>query len=257
MTEAAQSWIFSAKVLPERASISLRGLSYGVEVESDLGFRCRFEKVAIIDSQIIARVTLLEGTTDVYTLRNALAQHLRNLADLVGFLTGRRLDVEITSAVSTSDPDNWVIFGNTIPILFKESADLTNAVLQVALTDSQMAMALADFRKSMPDGTETGFYCYRAIESVMQFFRQDGANDATHWSTMRLALNIDRSAIDYIKAHADDRRHGRPSNSITDAQRQKIFRITHAVLDRYLNFRVASTPTLDAATYPLITDTTF
>jgi hypothetical protein len=257
MTQQQKGWIFYAKVLPERASISLRGLDYTVHVASELGFKCRFEKVVLIDSQIIARATLVEGNTDIFTVRNALAQHLRNLADLAGFQTGRHLDVEITSAVSTTDPEDWVIFGNTIPALFKESADLTLDMLQVALTDTPLSMALADFRKSMPDGTETGFYCFRAIEAVMQSFAVEGDSDIKRWERMRGALRIERGAIDFVKGHADDRRHGRVSPTITDAQRQKVFKTAHVIIDRYLALKIQKAEELDSSKYPMITGSDF
>lgn len=233
-----REWIFAGRLLPERSSIRLDGLRYSVEVEfADLGFSCRFHGINIIDSQIIARVSVISGDIDIYTLRNVLASHLRALADYADFMTGRHLDVEVTSAAEVGSPESWVIFGNTIPVLFKNSAKLEKESLTLALTDSSFQLALADFRKAMPDGTETGFYCYRAIEAIMQTFRQGTEKDADTWERMRSALRVERSMVDFIKARADDRRHGKSAPSVTDQDRQKMFKITSAILERYTALR--------------------
>lgn len=233
-----REWIFAGRLLPERSSIRLDGLRYSAEVEfADLGCSCRFHGVQIIDSQIIARVRVTAGSIDIYTLRNVLASHLRALADYSGFLTGRHLDLEITSAAEVGSPESWVIFGNTIPVLFKDSAKLEEESLKLTLTDHSFQLALSDFRKAMPDGTETGFYCFRAIEAIMQTFKQGTEKDADTWDRMRATLRVERPLIDFIKARADDRRHGKAPPSVTDRDRQKMFKVTSAILERYVALR--------------------
>lgn len=186
------------------------------------------------------------GDIDVYTLRNVLASHLRALADYSGFLTGRHLDVEITSAAEVGSPDSWVIFGNTIPVLFKDGASLEKESLKLALTDSSFQLALADFRKAMPEGTETGFYCFRAIEAIMQTFKQGTEKDADPWDRMRSILRVERPLIDFIKARADHRRHGKSGPSVTDRDRQKMFKVTSAILERYASLRANDLQALPA-----------
>jgi len=85
---------------------------------------------------------------------------------------------------------------------------------------------------------ETGFYCYRAIEAMMQSMKSDpNDDDSRAWQKLREALKIDRNVIDSVKQHADVPRHGRPS-AITDAERAQVFQATDMIVDRYLQHLV-------------------
>jgi hypothetical protein len=88
-------------------------------------------------------------------------------------------------------------------------------------TNVSAQMVLADFREAMRVAVGTGFFCYRAIEAMMQSMKgADITSDNSAWQQLRDRLRIDRSAIDEIKSHADFPRHGRPS-SITDADTKR------------------------------------
>ncbi len=253
MVAKSQQWVFFARITPERASITLQKMTYAIEEDfPDLGFSCRFENSEIIDSQAIVRATVLEGETDLFTLRNMAAAQLRGVIDLLGFLNGRHYELEIVSAASATNPSETFVFGNAIPALVKNTVHVSTAMLNAALSDGLLASALADFRKSMPDPTEAGFYCFRAIESVMQSFKQGNEEDRLSWDRMRGALNVDRGAIEFVKFYADDRRHGKSSPPITDAQRLKIYQITQAVVHRKLTLNLANGASLDPVEYPLV-----
>jgi hypothetical protein len=56
--------------------------------------------------------------------------------------------------------------------------------------------------------------------------------DRPAWRMLCARLQIERSAIDAVKSHADYPRHGRVS-SISDADLAKVFRITDQIVKRY------------------------
>jgi hypothetical protein len=116
------------------------------------------------------------------------------------------------------------------------------------------ALILQDFREAIQIARGTGFFCYRAIEAMMQSMKAaDSENEGSlSWPRLREVLRIDRSAIDYVKEHADFPRHGRPSD-VTDAQRAKIFTITDEIVRRYLQYLRRGKTTLPEAEFPLLT----
>jgi hypothetical protein len=75
--------------------------------------------------------------------------------------------------------------------------------------------------------------------------------DASAWAKLRTRLNVDRSAIDAVKAHSDFPRHAKLS-SITDQQRIEVFLTTEAILRRFIEFLVNNRVALDSAAYPLL-----
>src|SRR5208282_5342029 len=72
--------------------------------------------VGIADGQIIADVSITQGSTDIHTLRNIIEQDIRMTTDLIGYLNGIAYDVDLISAVCR-DTGERCVFGPAIPIL--------------------------------------------------------------------------------------------------------------------------------------------
>jgi hypothetical protein len=82
----------------------------------------------------------------------------------------------------------------------------------------------------MRDPALTGFFCYRAIEAMMQSMKPaPDDNDQVGWRALRQRLCLDRSALSEVQSHARFPRHGRPSG-MTDAERAKVFALTDEVI---------------------------
>lgn len=68
-------------------------------------------------------------------------------------------------------------------------------------------------REAIRQPNDTGFFCYRAIESIRQHFYepQDGKKDGPSWERLRSSLRIDRSWIGALTEsyEASNQRHGK------------------------------------------------
>jgi hypothetical protein len=234
---SAQSrWTFFGVVTPERVpvdwDIPLAGKA------RSLGWMFEF-RVMIWKSQIIVDINVLDGTPDIFSLRNIAVTLAENLTDLIGYKEACYFNVEIISAINR-DTDDWQVFGIDIPALLesrRESPKIidSNLIRQVAKNHAAQ-IALSDFGSAMRFPKGTGFYCYRAIEAMMQSMKDsDQVKDGIAWDFLRSHLNVTREAIDEVKAHADLPRHGKPSG-MTDAERVTVFRITDEILRRFLIF---------------------
>ncbi|HEU4550733.1 MAG TPA: hypothetical protein VFS01_13620 [Rhizomicrobium sp.] len=249
-----QGWIFFARILPERVPLTFQVPP--VEVCSPhFGVKLKFHETNSDRGQVSCRTTLLEGQPDIFFVRNLLEQHLRAIIDFFGYQQGLSFDLDIVSATSlTGETFN---FGIGIPGLMNAhkakpgTHELPVELVKAAILDSGANIALAQFRKAMREATGTGFYCYQAIEALMQSVRLGSDTDTQGWQRFRETLNIDRSAIDFVKSHADDRRHGRTAN-ISDAERLKVFLICDEVIRRYLEFVVRGRGILNAGEFELL-----
>ena len=248
-----EAWIFQGRVLPERIPVRISQPIEGEATVPTFGLSYKWS-YAIADSQIVADLTITKGNTDLNTLKNLLEDHIRSMLDLIGYQQGVSFDVEIVSAVNSIDKTKCV-FGIAIPVLQQRRKD---SQLNQLSTDTMIAIAkephaqivLADFREAMRIPTGTGFFCYRAIEAMMQSMR-NGSEEKVAWPRLRERLRIDRGAIDYVKSHGDFPRHGRPSE-ISDSERAKVFEITDLAIERFLAYLEFAPAPLNEKKYPVI-----
>ncbi len=217
------------------------GLKYNVE------FRCA-------DGQIVAYASVTEGATDVYTLRNLVEQGIRPFIDAIGYVEGLNYDLDFISAVSFETGEGTV-FGIKIPAIAeardpKKSGTISSDLLIAVVSEPAAQIALADFREAMRVPVGTGFFCYRAIEAIMQSMRSsDAESERVAWDRTRSTLRVDRSALDYVKKFADPPRHGRPSD-ISDQERAQVFKTTDEVIRRFLEYLLRKKEALSEEEFP-------
>ncbi len=254
-------WTFFGRIHPERFPLNFGPIPDWTSRALDLCYRIGFR---IVNGQVIATVAVDEGHVDeatMPTLRNLVENDIRVATDLAGFQWGGSFDVDISSAVS--DEGTTVVFGSTIPILTHKRQGQSNSVESGLFFDAVNSiparMVLANFRQAIRNPVDTAFFCYRAIEAMMQDVktpdergkRLSNSQEGVVWERLRNFLHIDRTALNAIKAHANDPRHGRVSQ-ITDAERAKVFTLTDDIIRRYLTFLRARTP-LSASDFSLLT----
>ncbi|MBD1881456.1 hypothetical protein NC997_14080 [Trichocoleus sp. DQ-A2] len=103
--------------------------------------------------------------------------------------------------------------------------------------DSQpLRRALANLREAIREPNDTGFFCFRAIESIRQHFYepQDRDTDKPSWERLRNSLRIDRSWIDALTKsyEAGNQRHGK-SPYMSGENRVSAMLHTWKVVDRF------------------------
>jgi hypothetical protein len=171
----------------------------------------------------------------------------------LAILNGLYFEVEIFSAVQQATKD-WQVFGIDIPVLAtrRSAADreLKTDLLISISANPAAGMVLSDFQRAMRDPIGTGFYCYRAIEAMMQSMKtEDTERDASGWERSRTNLNVDRGAIDWIKNHADLPRYGKPS-AMSDADRATVFELTDEIIRRFHGFLIRGKRPLPEGEFP-------
>lgn len=254
-------WIFFGRVTPERVPLHIShpirwaSESIGLGIKMDLVF-------CVAHGHFICNVRIAPGDTDPDTIKNLVEIQIRSVVDLVGYLHAIRYDVEIIAAHHL-DSGSQVVFGINIPILSDRRATagpsaypsvgaLPLELLNTLGSEPASQVVLQEFREAMGFAVGTGFHCYRAIEAMMQSFKTDGVeNESFAWSQLRQQLNLDRKAIEYVKAHADAARHGKVS-SISDADRAKLFEITDEIVRRYLHYLSRGKQHLPVIEFPVL-----
>lgn len=246
-------YIFVGKVLPERVDFSLTPH----EIEAATSDRSNFKlKISIQESQIFVELNSETEFQDIPTLRNGIFDFVRQYTDIFGYLKGYGYDIEITSVIL---PNNeHLIFGVQIPEL---ETDAPNRPVQdyhrlVELTNNPryyaLRLALTDLNLSVKYPKDTGVFCYRAIESIMQFFNEGDPADPESrkraWKSLSEKLRISENWIKRVKESALNPRHGTPT-PLTGNERVGIMKHTWQVLDRFILLLKNNEQDLDSSTY--------
>jgi hypothetical protein len=251
----SKRWVFAGRAFPERLPIKV-----SVPLKSTIhchALALSFDLVVhIADSQILADVSVPESEMEFYTLKNLVEAEIRMILDLAGYQFGGSFDMEIISAVSR-DTDESVVFGNTIPVLQNirqnDYGVIDGPLLAVVAGNPFAKKVLADFREAIRMALETGFFCNRAVESMMQSMKPSPKTKTTtqDWARLHDALKIKESYAHRVKKHSDDARHGNLVN-ISDNERADVYLVTHEIIRRYLAYLVRGSQPLPEAEFPIL-----
>ncbi len=226
------TYIFSGKILPERAAITVSNpIQINVQaIDAAISFNA---VISIGVSQVSIAVKTKDKNVDVFTLKNYVENLVRVEVDVLGYLWGRGYDVEITSAVESNGQQ--VVFGVGIPELEatqKERPLPIDELFRVVIKSEHLRRALGDLRETIRSTLDTGFFCYRAVESISQHFTKENEDKKLGWERMRNSLRIDKSWIEDIKELADMQRHGK-TPYMSGKDRVLVMHHAWKVIDRF------------------------
>lgn len=203
-------YTFYGIVLPERAAVTINGFPILAFKAPDAGFGGEI-KFSIDVSKISITVRITEGNPDIFTLRNYVESIIRSNVDFLGYIKGCGYDLELSSA--TDELGNHTVFGVDIARIAKQESIRPIAVqdfLTLLPQSNELRRALADLRQSIRSSSDTGFYCFRALECLRHYFVLDSdSKEAASWKRMEKALNYKRSFIRPLDTFGGDQRHGK------------------------------------------------
>ncbi len=227
-------YTFFGKVLPERAC---------VEFQTDNSSPISIEtpnysvQISIAFSQVSAVVNSESEIQDTATLKNKVEQHVRFLVDLIGFTKAYGYDVEITSMVNPSGKLQVfaVGFGSLTEAVGERPLRLKE-LINVANKSPEFKTAIADLREAIRMPRDTGFFAYRAIETIRQEFYnpedKEDERDKKSWGRLRESLKIERGDIDYIKKYSDPQRHGE-ATGMSWKERLEVMKRAWKIVDEF------------------------
>lgn len=232
-------YTFFGKVHPERCNVSITEVrakvgSPGDEINGELRYYISL-------CQVTAIFICEKPVPNVYTLKNYVEDAIRIALDALGYTLACGYDLEVTEMIDSLG-NRPIVFGVGIPAIEKAASDAGvsfECIMEVFkdVRGGYLQRCLADLREAIRAPKDTGFFCYRAIESLRQFFfREKGAqDDRSSWEMLRSELGVDRADIDAIKKLSDPVRHG-DSVAIGDDQRAKTFVLTWGIVNKFVKY---------------------
>lgn len=232
-------YLFEGVVLPERAQISLQFSVQFTHITSGVKGKAH---VSVILNQVAVWIDS-DVEWDIFDLRNVVRNLLQNELAIVGYLKGHAYDLEIKRVLNRALGIDY-IFGIDIPCIAErnKSIDLDARISAIReITGGTEGVLLHrcfnDLMMAIKNPEDTGFYCYRAIESLRQHcilkYKLPSEKKSEQWKKLRELAQCDEKAIRDIKSAADPVRHGEVT-AITSQDREKLFIQTWDIVDGYL-----------------------
>jgi hypothetical protein len=161
--------------------------------------------------------------------------------DVLGYVNGLALSVELIEAKGPGS-DQWLKLPIGVPVIKKRTTNTNEKVDEIlSLYDSPkgwyIQKALSDLRNAIRHPGDTGFFCYRAIETLASYFK-DNANDDINkkiWNLFKGSVGVSREEIDIVKEYADVSRHGFVVRIPTE-KRAELFTAACNIVDKYIKF---------------------
>ena len=232
-------YLFEGLILPERAQLSLtstlqfKHATTGISADS---------RISIILNQVAVWV---DSNTewDIFDLRNIVKNIVQNEIAIIGYLKGHAYEVEIRRVLQTDLGIDYV-FGIDIPCITERNKSINHTEKFISLHAKAMGSegiflhrCFNDLMMAMKNPADTGFYCYRAIESLREHcttkYNINTNNLSRQWEKLREVAKCDINTIMFIKEKADPVRHG-GYISITSEVREELFLRTWDVVDAYI-----------------------
>lgn len=199
--------------------------------------------IAVKSSQVYIVILGQQRPDDLPTFANDVAEFAQGCIDSLGFLLSAALRLEMRSITIDSreiilPQPRWPeLVGGDSPD--RVEAGALDPLLRASMRYPLVRLALADIRAAMTSPTETGFFAYRATESVRQHFvgeLDDRAGvRARSWQNLRSALGITEEQTRRLESLAKPRRHGE-SSSITSMERFESMVIARLIIQRFVAY---------------------
>lgn len=248
-------YLMTGRIYPERTQLSV---SEPIEFSFRAGNEgTRYQmRIFVAVSQVIVNISS-DDVRDLDTIKNMVSSVVSSFIDAYSYLEGRWQTVEITSAVNLETGEE-VVFGVEIPVLAQGKAGRPvkefHRVLTLSMESAFLRRSLASLRTAMASPDDCAFFCYHAVETLSNHFRQptDSPKSSAHWERMRNALRIEKDfIIAGIKKPSDPLRHG-TGVEISNAERAKLLLDTWKVVDRFVALMASGGDTLDINEFPLL-----
>lgn len=235
-------YTFFGKVYPERCIVSVDEIrarigAQGTEIQGDLRYYISL-------SQVTAVFICEERVSNIFTLKNDVEDAIRMALDALGYTLACGYDLEITQMIDSLG-NAPIVFGVNMPAVERTALDagVSFDMIMSLFTEqrgSYLRRCFADLREAIRVPKDTGFFCYRAIETLKSFFHREAgvADDRTAWELLRSELNVNRPDIEAIKQFADPVRHG-GIVAIRDDQRAYIVSLTWRIVNKFILYAKA------------------
>lgn len=191
---------------------------------------------------------------DITTFRNQMTTICDSIYHAASFLNGRHLSVELTSLTEVETHRFWT-FSDEVPDLQSTRHERPVAIeelTKLAITNAYLRISLSDLSHAIASPNDTGFYCYRAVEALMEEFKlPDESDSGRAWKRLRDALQVTQSWIGPLTNASRANRHGE-LQGLSGQERVFLMQRSWTLVYRFACLRSRGIGTLPTSEFPLL-----
>jgi hypothetical protein len=194
-----------------------------------------------------------KAISDLSTFRNQMTTLCKGIYDAATFLNGVSLGVELNSLLEVETQRFWT-FEDRVPELQQSASERpleTQTFINLAIRNGYLRSALSDLNSAIRFPNDTGFYCYRAIETLMQEFKQAGDDNKAAWPKFRAALLVTQTWIKPLTDKSISNRHGEMTG-LSGNERVSLMKQAWTLVYRYARLKLLNATKLPDSDFPLL-----
>ncbi len=204
--------MFSGIVHPQRALLELSD-PISVEVHHrDAGIKGS-ATVSIYKNQVSITFRSNEKIPNTATLRNVMAQIASDVINCACLNAVVGYEVELIS-LNDVEENQTMVFGADIPGLSIKNDDVVKVdilpLFRLSGEQPLFSRALEDFKLAIRHAADTGFHCYRAVESLIHYIENTQCirDKKKAIDNLNESLNLNPECVERLRDLAGRPRHG-------------------------------------------------
>ena len=226
--------LFTGVVHPERAWLTLPKIDFPAVARG--GIDIGSVSVSIVNSQIVVLIDVDNDDLDLLTIKNGIAHLVERFVGVFDYLNGYCHSIDIAQCVLPSG--EVVVFGVEHQVVsgrFAFSGDEYVGILNLTSGEEGLFIqqSISDLSKAIKYPVDTAFYCFRAIETLKQYFKKN-CSEKEAWKMLSRYVGKDREYSSVIRRFADNGRHG-VHEDISGAERDEIIQKAFEIVDTFIN----------------------
>lgn len=230
-----EKYTFFSVIYPERAWVNIPPFDGPIFTSGDVNIGNIHIVVAY--SQITIIADIINDDTDIFTIRNSIQSYINHTICVLDYAKGQFHTLDIKQYM-TSSGEIFNFGANDFAVSARLSTVKNTIDRLFQITKGEKGLIIRqcffDLTKAIQFPEDTGFYCYRAIESLLQYF-DAATNKKQAWESLRQATNTTREEIDKIKNVSDQNRHGIHNDLLGDI-RKEIIVLAYKITYNFINY---------------------
>jgi len=201
-----------------------------------------------IDIECVAQIYDPLGDHSTYTTR--ALELTRAIVDPIAFSQGVGFSVMLNEIVTPAGVVKKIVPKNE-KLMALCSAFRDFDVAQRLIISEPLYLAMNDLIVAITLPGQIPLNCGRAIESLRRIMVPVDPDRKLGWPTIRSALNLTQSYVEFITKASSDQRHGCRSG-IPSSTAQEILERSWTIMNRFVEYRKRDSTSLPLSDFPLL-----
>ena len=183
-------------------------------------------------------------------LFQTMVRHVQALYDATLFKSGISSEVYARAGVLSNGQMANIFFNDVHNVIDQDALGLSlDQITRCSIQSDVVRMCLSDLRNASLNLYDAGMLCYRAIETMMQDFKESEDEEPKNtWPKVRSSLRFDKSFVEPINKYSIPNRHGKliflSAEDARDIIRRSLLLVGRYSRSKILELSIAKEPLL-------------